>query len=706
MKHITLGIAFVCVMLFTACDDKQVENDYGRISVNLAGGETVASSNARTMFPSTVFDRYVYTFIKAGETTGLELSPDSNGFFTLEVGSYTLEVQAFIGSAEPYTLAANGVSSQFTVGSGNNAPVEVLLSGVDAGQGVFSYTITYPAGAVAEIVLKKWPELNDIAINPVYVPQGNGKTQTFELNTGSYLLTVLISKDGLYAGKNEAVHIYSALTTYYEKNFNDDDLSATGTPGLAYELITTGTNANTYRVRRGTVTGGAVIIPASYNGLSVTEISGGNNISPSSGAFYGTSITSIIIPDSVTFISAYAFYNCTSLALTELPAGVTAISDYAFYGCKNLALTELPAGVTAIGAYAFYGCTNLALTELPAGVTRISDYVFYGCTSLALTELPAGVRYIGNSSFRGCTSLALMSLPAELGYGNYNDSAIKPYAFYGCTSLVLTSLPEGVLYISDYVFYGCTSLALTELWANIGNYAFYNCTSLPLTELRASNIGNYAFYNCTSLALTELQASNSGARVTSIGDYVFYGCTSLALTTLPAGVTAIGNYAFYGCTSLALTILPAGVTSIGYFAFNGCTSLSSITIPAGVTSLPEGSWVSSGYIGVFANCTSLTTVTFATGSQLGSIGSYAFYGCTSLPSITILASVTSIGDYAFFACTSLNRVTFALGSDITNFGDSAFSQIYSGYNQLRIAYRAGGAGTYTRDSGGDNWTKE
>src|SRR5208283_1532614 len=40
-----------------------------------------------------------------------------------------------------------------------------------------------------------------------------------------------------------------------------------------------------------------------------------------------------------------------------------------------------------------------------------------------------------------------------------------------------------------------------------------------------------------------------------------------------------------------------------------------------------------------------------------SIGSYAFYQCSSLTSVTISTNVTSIGDWAFSGCTSLSSVT-------------------------------------------------
>ncbi|WP_461255308.1 hypothetical protein [Treponema sp. R80B11-R83G3] len=234
MKYgILLGIALFGAMLFAACDnifDKPelqtpIENGYGRVSIDLIGGDAEQES-ARTVLPSTAFFRYVYTFTKVGQTTGTEKTPNSQGNFILEAGSYTVQVQAYIVSNADTTLAASGTSSTFTVGSGSNTSVQVQLTGQTTGtQGSFKYTITYPAGATMEISLKKWPGLTNITLTPTDVLQGNGKTQTLNnLDVASYLLTVLISKDGLKAGKSEAVHIYPSIVTEYTKDFTDEDM--------------------------------------------------------------------------------------------------------------------------------------------------------------------------------------------------------------------------------------------------------------------------------------------------------------------------------------------------------------------------------------------------------------------------------------------------------------------------------------------------
>ena len=89
-------------------------------------------------------------------------------------------------------------------------------------------------------------------------------------------------------------------------------------------------------------------------------------------------------------------------------------------------------------------------------------------------------------------------------------------------------------------------------------------------------------------------------------------------------------------SSIRTAQVSKAATSIGAYAFYGCSSLASITIPNRVTSIG---------VSAFEGCSSLTSISIPSG--VTSIERFAFEGCSGLASITIPDSVTSIGNGAF-----------------------------------------------------------
>ena len=139
-----------------------------------------------------------------------------------------------------------------------------------------------------------------------------------------------------------------------------------GRPGLAFELIN---NNTAYRVSAGTATSGAVVIPAAYNGLPVTEID--------SNAFRNTAITGVTIPSSVTSIGIQAFLECTSLTSVTIPSSVTSIGDLAFQECASLTGVTISPGVASIGMQAFSYCTSIASVTIPSSIRSIGGSAFF-----------------------------------------------------------------------------------------------------------------------------------------------------------------------------------------------------------------------------------------------------------------------------------------------------------------------------------------
>ena len=148
----------------------------------------------------------------------------------------------------------------------------------------------------------------------------------------------------------------------------------------------------------GTCTDTDIVIPKTYKGMVVTSI--GDSVFKNY-----SSLTSIVIPDSVTNIGPYAFSGCSNLTSIVIPDSVTSIGDNAFEECGSLTNVVISDSVTSIGDYVFYKCANLASIIIPDGVISIDWNAFYYCTSLISIVIPNSVTIIGNRAFAYCTNL-------------------------------------------------------------------------------------------------------------------------------------------------------------------------------------------------------------------------------------------------------------------------------------------------------------
>jgi len=127
-------------------------------------------------------------------------------------------------------------------------------------------------------------------------------------------------------------------------------------------------------------------------------------------AFSGcSSLTNITIPDSgisigdgnsfLTKIFAQENANEYDACKVEIPYGYKIIGELAFNDCTSLTNIIIPESVVEIGDYAFGGCTSLTNIIIPESVTSIGERAFIKCTSLTSITLPDSVTSIGEDAF-------------------------------------------------------------------------------------------------------------------------------------------------------------------------------------------------------------------------------------------------------------------------------------------------------------------
>lgn len=160
--------------------------------------------------------------------------------------------------------------------------------------------------------------------------------------------------------------------------------------------------------------------------------------------------------------------------------------------------------------------------------------------------------------------------------------------------------------------------------------------------------------------------------ISGLGNLMEYGKSTKTLyidgtkiegdLVIPEGVTSISGYAFYYCSILTSITIPNSVTQIDYMAFCNSSGLTDIHYNGNLTG-----WLNiSGLDNLMAYVSTKTLYIDGTKIEgdlvipegVTSIGSYAFYNCSILTSITIPNSVTQIGDSAFYNCSILRSIRF------------------------------------------------
>ncbi|MGN8765338.1 leucine-rich repeat protein [Blautia massiliensis (ex Liu et al. 2021)] len=392
-----------------------------------------------------------------------------------------------------------------------------------------------------------------------------------------------------------------------------------------------------------------------------------------------SALSSIALPDSVTEIEKYAFFE-TGLRNIQLPEKLTLIGAYAFCNCKNLEQVQLPSQLKELGNGAFSSCENLAQIQLPSQLNKIGIDAFRDCTSLDKIDIPAGLKQIEPDTFRN-TGLTSVTLHEGL-------TKIKDGAFHDCLKLKKIRIPKSVTDIGGlalgirynrgngaeevipggftvegytgsaaeryvkrmhqsenlyHVFFkdvkfvsiGGQTAAVTNISkTKISTLKTRAFTGKPLTQALTITYGGKKLVNGRDYTLTWENNKNIGtASVTIKGKGKYNGSV-----TKKFRITVQKN-AVYTVSRLKYKISNADTSGKGTVVFTGATDKAArkaLTIPTTVKIGGKSFRVTAIGTSAMSGAKKLTTVKI--GANIMTVGAKAFYGCNKLSNVTIFGT--------------------------------------------------------------------
>lgn len=433
--------------------------------------------------------------------------------------------------------------------------------------------------------------------------------------------------------------------------------------------------------------------------------------------FYNNdAITSVTIPAEITTINSDAFTNCDNLSTVNYTGTLAQWCDLTFKNAganpatqshslqingENITDLVIPDGVSTIKVYAFYNNTAIQSVSLPTSLTEIKSSAFNGNTNLAKT------------SYRGTIA---QWCGITFGNGTTNPINFSHNLYLGEEQIIDLNIPDDVAEVKNYAFYNGTAFQSISInnTTTFGVNSFYNCCDLTFRGDIAGDCGAEGDNLKYSLVDGVLTISGTGAMAnySSPNDIPWYMYrNSIKSIVLPEGMTTIGTRAFYGLAKITQVTIPSSVESIGDYAFNSCSELATVklgtnssTAPCSITSIASGAfgscpnitkvdcyggikkWLAINFNNTYtSNPANLANaVLYINGAKLTSltvpddataVNAYAFYNNKELTTVTLPATVTSLGVSAFSGCENIKTITIKNASSVVSLGTSALYNV-------------------------------
>ena len=387
-------------------------------------------------------------------------------------------------------------------------------------------------------------------------------------------------------------------------------------------------------------------------------------------------LKSVVLPNSTSSLDDYAFSGCYSLSDISLGMSLGYIGSRVFEGCAIRTLS-LPASLYGVASDAFTGSSIAQFTgDMVAddGISLILDKTLVAIAPAGIgTEysVPAEAEAIGYGVFEDFNSIERFSgkFATENGYALVCDGTLVVFA--KACDIDEYTIPADITHINDRVFANCTNISLfrfestTPPTLGINVFAgIYNLQiSIPVEAVEA--------YLTCDWPYDYLRAIIELADINNIPDScrLYYTTNNnKKLGVYPEDGRTVLSHNYTDGVGMVVFFEP--LTTIGDHAFFGCSSLTSITIPNGVTKIEDYA---------FNGCPSLQEFNGKFASEDGRClivdGTLNSYAPAGLTEYTIPDSVTTVGENVFWNCYSLTSVT--IPDSVTSIGNRAFDSCYN-----------------------------
>lgn len=427
-----------------------------------------------------------------------------------------------------------------------------------------------------------------------------------------------------------------------------------------------------------------------------------------------TSVTSIVLPNELTYIGRNAFKNFSAVdnALT-IPSNVIGIGLSAFHGCSSIPSFTLNEGLQTIANQVFQGCSSLESIVFPASITNVGSKICQTCTNLVTLEFLGttpcviGTEILGGDIDYNCPNFEQILVPdaasqayanAWLEYwefmfektsGNHVPAAVIPtegdfgaegnnlHWSYAANVLTITGsgstgglgvlgknqpwklynadiqtiyLPDGITYIGSDDFCQMTNVDNIHLSANPEDLTWEEDGD----DLKEETKGTICI-----VPAAYLEAYN-----TKFPDVnVTFSDGSPAPVVEPNGITwnLYGGVLTFAYDGVGTGIMEDYATMSDQPWADQRMGITQIVLAEGITHIGKNAFN-------FCNKV-IEPVTIP--STVTSIGNDAFTYCIKLPSVTLNDGLKTISEGAFMGCYAFESIT--IPASVTEIGLSAFS---------------------------------